>query len=245
VIALFWLAVALAQDPDVEPEEVIVYGQLAIDQARDALLREMEGLGWRAVEKPDGRILFKSRESWQGKATFDPSMGSLDFRKPMVGVQAAPAGDPSGRVPPPSIPDPGGMPYPAQQSNGAGVFVAPSASKVDKVWAAVRAQTNDELQAYQAVVYETALQERLQQVPEQLDALWRQGTPMSPGPVVPEGEARLAAILDFWASRAPTTEGQRICKAVEAWLAAEVPEIPEAQAQRAEAARLHGRKLPR
>ena len=255
-----WLSLAFGQvQPAAAPatEEVVVYGQLAIDKARDALVREMERLGWRAIDKGDGVITFRTPAAFLGRATFDPGLGTLDFRRPAAGVTLAPTDAPAA----PTTPDPGGMPYASTGYSGAGLWLLPATfvgtylsmllwllpakHKVDPVWHAVRDATDDELAAYRAVVFETNVRARLDRLPSDLDALWDRGVALDGAPgAVPEDQ-RLAAILDHWASRTATPEGDRVMAAIEAWLHARVEAIPEPLAEAAEAKRPDGRRLPR
>ena len=183
-----WLSLAFGQvQPAAAPatEEVVVYGQLAIDKARDALVREMERLGWRAIDKGDGVITFRAPAAFLGRATFDPGLGTLDFRRPAAGVTLAPTDAPAA----PTTPDPGGMPYASTGYSGAGLWLLPAKHKVDPVWHAVRDATDDELAAYRAVVFETNVRARLDRLPSDLDALWDRGVALdgAPGAVLPFG----------------------------------------------------------
>ncbi len=224
-------------------EEIVVYGELAVAKARDALVREMERLGWRAKEKGDGTLKFKAPSGWMGSARFDPELASLDFRRNAIGFRLADYQEPEHTLPPGPT-DPAGVAHDAPVSSGAGMWLFPRKKKVDGVWTQVRDTTRDELDAYQKVKYATVFEERLQGIAARLDALYDAGIPLEGDPrPIPEAE-RLQAIVDFWATRADTREGLRMTKAVEAWLVNRVDAVPDEMRSKAEARREDARPFP-
>lgn len=242
---LLLVSLAFAQSPG---EEIIVYGELAKAKARDALVHEMQALGWHAVDKGGGRYVFKGPSAWMGKARFDPEMGNLDFSKPAVGFRLASYDEPDA-VPTTTRYDSDGQPVDAPVSSGAGFWLLPSKRKVDAVWSHVRTETRDELDAYQRVLIGTAFEDRLAAMPARLDALWREGVSLESGPPAPveAGEPRVRQVLAFWATRIDSPEGRRMMKAVEAWIDANLVEgghLTDALRQEYEAQRDDGRRLP-
>jgi hypothetical protein len=246
LVSPLWWGLARAQEPEPEPvppqepsEEVVVWGRLAIDKARDELAKQLEELGYRVVRRQDGRTIFRGPD---GKITL-LSSGELVFG-----------------AAPPKIVDPPPESYtkdpryedldPDPMMQGGGVSVAfPGGPKVQTRRDKILHETRDELDAYVAVVRRTAFEEMLQALPEQLDRLWKEGIPLDPNaPSLPTPEARRRSVLEFWATRTETTEGRRTCAAVEAWLASvvqasEAP-ITEAEREEFEAKRKDGRALP-
>jgi hypothetical protein len=240
---------ARAQEPVPEPvpetevppasEEVVVWGRLAVDKARDALVQQFEGLGYRVVRRRDGRTIFRGQD---GKITLLPS-GELVFgAAPPRFVDQPPESYTKDPRYEDLDPDP--------MVQGAGVSVAfPGGPKLQTRRDEILRETRDELDAYVAVMRRTAFEEMLQALPERLDLLWKEGVPLEPGDaVLPTPEARRRAVLEHWATRVETPEGQRTCAAIEAWLssvieASQTP-ITEAERQEFEPRRKDGRELP-
>ncbi len=95
------VAAAVAQEtapPDVEEEEperveeipppqmeIIVYGRLVIDRARDAIIHEMERFGYRLRNEQDGRTILSPPEPWMGAAVLEAD-GTITFRNPVFAV---------------------------------------------------------------------------------------------------------------------------------------------------------------
>ena len=238
------LGLALAQSAD---EEIVVYGELAVQKARDEVIAQMEALGWRTIDKGGGNLVFKAPSGWMGKARFDPDMGSLDFSRPGIGFRLATYDDPN-MVAAPTSTDVAGQPVDTPISSGAGFWLLPRKKKVDPVWGAVREATRDELHDYQKIKMGTVFEARLGAMPERLDRLWAEGVPLEASdPVLPAGEARVRAVLAFWSTRLDSAEGRRMLSAVEAWIDANLVDdghLSDALRREYEAKRTDGRTLP-
>lgn len=227
-----------AQDPAPPPtEEIVVWGDLAIAKARDGITRQMEDLGYRVARKQDGRIVFRG----PNKVTLLPS-GALLFAAsgPRL-VETPPEG--YSRDPRYQSIDPGPM-------SGGGLSVAmPGGRKVDAQQTKVLDETRDEIEAYISVVRRTEFENMLAQLPDRLDRLWSDGTPIDPNkPALATPAERRRVALELWATRTETPEGQRAAAAIEAWLSAVVQSSPDpiTDAERSEfnARRTDGRTLP-
>lgn len=220
-----WISSALAQPAtDVEPlpvMEITVWGRLAIDQAEDDIVREMESLGYTTVRK-DGRIIFKPPRAWMGAAVWRD--GLLTFRRPIAGFQAAPSyvyeqdlRRESGAI------DPGGRSMVLSQG-GAGLWVFPSRAKRGAQRDLVRQTLAQELAWYDAVVARTAVEELVFGLPDRLDAVWESGTPLEAtgGATLGTPKERRRHVLEYWATRADTPAGRHVAAAVSSWLRAVV-----------------------
>ncbi|MEZ4240659.1 MAG: hypothetical protein R3F59_31810 [Myxococcota bacterium] len=229
-------------EPDVQAsEEIVVWGQLAIAKARDAVANQLEDLGYKEVKRKDGATKFRGKYA---TVTFYED-GRLQVGKVVAGLAAPPA-DRTEPPPRPGLPE---RSAPMEPGVGPWFWALPSKAKTDPVRAEILEATRDEVEAYVRVVQRTATEEMLQALPDRLDALWKDGTPLSGGGGPIEGaDARRAAVLAFWASRTDTVEGQRAAKAVEAWLEATVQPsahpITAAERTQYEAMRPDGRTLP-
>jgi hypothetical protein len=255
VIALLLTTWAFAQGAPPAPtpppaptdEEIVVYGQLAIDKARDAIVAQMEGLGYRPVDRGDN-IVFRPPKSWMGKAILHDD-GRITFTRPLLALQGAEymgslSRDLEENV---NVSRDG-----ATGAGGVAVTVVPEKKKLETVRLRVEQAVQDELDHYVTVVRGTALQELLATLPDRLDATWTTGAPIQASAVprapLDTPEARRQAILEFWASRTDTDAGHKVCKAVEAWMSATIQEsehpITDEERARYEARRSDGRTLP-
>jgi hypothetical protein len=85
------------------------------------------------------------------------------------------------------------------------------------------------LDDWQTAIAANATQDRLhRQIPDELDALWTDGTPMGGGsqPPLQTPEARRSALLAFWAGRACTPEGAAAREVAALFLEYEVQSSP-------------------
>lgn len=230
-------------------EEVVVWGQLAIQVARDRVANALGRLGWRSAGRDrDGALVFRPPHSWLGRVRFTEG-GELMFGRPVVGF-SAPAGeafsvDPRYEDAAPTAP----TDHPLDTGLGPWFWLLPSPARLEGYRAIVRESTRGEVDAYVDVVRRTAFQEQLLALPDRLDATWADGAPLDgDGPALATLADRRRAVLAYWASRADTVEGHRMCAAVEAWLAAVVQAsdhpIPPAERATYEAMRSDGRRLP-
>lgn len=235
-------ALAAAQDEPTAPaveepqEEVVVWGRLAVDRARDEIVREFEAIGFHVARREEGSVVFRSRSSLVGKVTLRPD-GSLDFTG--AGVRPAPSPLAPAPVQSPNEPPLGG--------GGLSVTGPPSRAKVKDAEDEIRDRVKDEIAAFRAVQQRTIFEEQLLGLPDRLDRLWADGTPIEPGPTLATPDERRRAVLSYWATRADTVEGQRVRETVEDWLLAVVQagDRPLTDAERAEFEAQAGRPLPR
>jgi hypothetical protein len=213
----------------------------------------------------DGGVVFKPPKSYLGRA-FLSADGELSFGKKFIGTADRTADNaasqsiassrdprPTGTERPNGQQPPMGPVYDSSQQTGpqgtapftgsAGIAVGflPSKRKTRNTELAVREGVAGELDRYRRVVRGSAIRAIVWGLPARLDALWESGQPIYGDVVLPDRPARRAAVLDYWATRPDTEEGQLVCKTVEDWLLAVVQtsrdpltdaEIAEATARR-------------
>ena len=210
------VAAALAQAP-ASAEEITVWGEPAVRQLRSAVVRDLEGLGYRAVDKPAGRVLFKPPERWMGRVWLEAD-GSLTHLRPVVAFKRADGVSWDALDEPPFERTPAGTASGAAAAGQAAFFVLPAERILEPQRERVEAAAAESLEALQTTVRETTFRLALQAIPDRLDALWGAGTPLVAGdPSVPPAE-RKAAVLAFWSSRAETREGELVAEAVARWI---------------------------
>lgn len=247
--------------------EVRVYGPDAVVQARKAVVREMEALGWLLVDRRDGVMIFRGPRGWMGRALINGD-GSLAFTTPTALLQGgSPEAVQAARGPSaqrlltvgqmsqgrfPGLDTPTDAAATGLEPDAVSVTIAtgPGRAKAEGVQDDVVVGIDGALDRYREAMQETAFQARLEEVSGRLDALWELGEPLEPGgPRIEDVAARRAVALDYWASRADTPEGQRVCEVVERWLvevvmASDAPVTTEETAAAVTAAlATHGRPL--
>jgi hypothetical protein len=257
------VAPAQTLGPDDYDEEVIVWGEHAVRQARAAIVRKMEDLGWRAREK-DGATLFKPPESWLGKAWLYRD-GSLAFGDPVIALDSvggkAHTYDPGASIGPEDAaatagsmdvglttadmqldPDPG---LSSQAVVRGSFYVLPSGRVLAGRHAEIQAAVEPDLRRYRAVLWETEVRLQLEALADRLDALWASGAPLDGGDPISGQDARRRAALDFWATRADTVEGEQVAQAARIWLRETVmdSDFPVTAEEEAEFEARSGRKL--
>ncbi len=251
------LLAARAQDEPEPAYTITVYGDGALRQARWDLIMALKREGWEPLER-GGRTVFKPPRPWMGRAVLHED-GTLSFRYPVLAfqrveaVESAPPAEPAG---PAFAHEPGGMVFLDAEgrrvhtlpAGRAAFWLLPSRKLLDAVYAAVRRAVKPQLEALRRVRRDTEVRERLDALPDRLDALWERGLPLDGGPVLESREERIEALLRWWGTLPDDFEGEQLTRATEAWmrhvLLVEHRPTPE-QIARAEAMRADGRRFPR
>lgn len=198
-----------------DPYEIIVYGESQLRSAREQVIRAMSEAGWRERHRrSDGKIVFKGPGGWTGKALFDPD-GYLVFKSPGVVVTAD--NEQTGVQGTDSVLNRTVAPQP-----GASIrMMIPSKRKITPRREALLTAVHPQMIAYDEVLQGTRFDDALTRLPARLDELWTQGTGLGGG-TLDTTEARRTAILEFWASRTDSPEGEQVQQAIEAWWSATI-----------------------
>lgn len=215
---ILWLAIARAQEPPpaeappAEPYEVIVYGELLVEQARAAVVQKLDELGYEAevVDRGD-HVVYRHANAWYGEVVLYDD-GWVQVKRQPLRVE--------GRK----------MPWAAQDSPGAwaGCVIWPwlclrtsGATYGTRKWRSRETMTVDEIDAeartYADRIADLATSRKIESLPDRLVALWEKGVPLVPGPVLATPEERRRALFAYWASRTDTAWGHEVQGAVEAF----------------------------
>jgi len=233
--------------------EVYVWGEDAMREAREALVSKMDRMGWRQTRRAaNGDLIFRGPARWTGAARVTQE-GLISFTRPVVVYSSFDLAEATISPERDQDPDGSGEAYPGLgRDRPAAVLsprllILPSKRKLAAAQGKVLTGIQPELTHYRAVLQETAFQETLYELPGRLDALWEQGVPLVGGEVLETPEARRAAALDYWATRADTPHGHQVCQEVELWLARTVQPsehpVTRAEQDAANARRSDGRRL--
>lgn len=232
-------AAAAGEEP-AAGEEMIVYGDLIIRKRREALTEDLMSQGYRPGKDKGDYTIYRPDNPWHPSvAVYDE--GFVVMKRTPVRFDSPIAGHSNLRylacVPPLTILciRPGGQ------------IVSPR--KLDQAKGRVAIAIDPELDAWQEAMAARSTRIRVEQeVPALLEAVWQRGDPLQAGGERLETpEARRAAIIDFWASRAQTVEGDKVREAVELFVRYEIQTsswpVTAAEAAAAEQRCGCGRKL--
>ena len=176
-------------------ESITVY-DMRIAEKRQAIVKELRSLGYTQVKREDGRALFRSNVAWHPDVLLYDDGFMLMRRAPP-------------RFEPPDAPGIWGGPLPCiillPCIHIGGWLVA--GSKLEPQKSEVAIQTHDEVEAWRDAIVDDAMRDRLSVgIPALLDEIWLGGVGPD-GETLPFPENRRRALLDFWATRADTPEG--------------------------------------
>lgn len=208
-------------DSDV-PYEIIVYDELAAELARQEVIERLEEIGYDEEIERDGYVIYRHPDAWRGDVRLHED-GFVQVKRqpihldPPIGRAGSPLGTISCAVLLPFCTRFGG------QTVGRRKLQAQKTRTVQFL--------DPELDEWGDRIADRELSSRLQTLPDELEALWFEGTPL---PSAGEGsedaapvaldtvDERKAALLAYWDSRTNTVWGDRVRLTVEAFLRAVV-----------------------
>ena len=224
VSLLFAAALALAEEPppaEGEPDrdadiEVVVYGELLVEQARAKLVEDLKEAGYDEVKVKDNRVIYRHSSVWRGEVhVYDD--GWYRTKRQKVKFQAV------------------GMPWAEEGSPlaVAGCFIySPLCFRPGGALIGSRKFRAQETQVVQHIhedaeewanrVSDLATERTINGLPERLEDLWSRGVPLDGDGVLATSAQRRRAILDYWDSRTNTPWGEAVRQAVEAFCRAVV-----------------------
>jgi hypothetical protein len=216
---LAWVGLSAAQTPPSSApaaEEVVVWGEHHVRQARAAVIRAVEDLGWRARSKRrEGVVVFRPPEAWMGRAHFTPS-GELLFKRPVLAVEPALVPGNTESYDSDAVldrMDSSGI------SAGPGMTILPSEKRVLAAQERLRVAIQEPLDAYVSLYRVTGFRTLLAELPERLDQLWLAGQPLDGGEILVEStKDRRLVVLSYWGSQPDNADGIAVSTSVEAWI---------------------------
>lgn len=226
----------------------------ALREARQKVIDDMARQGWTVSARRGDEVMFRGPENWMGRAILDAS-GMMRFTTPTASFQSVSGDDATAgsTTSPLGTQSPGGDYQGTSRDPGAAIvpqanFAIYPKKKAQIVHDRVLAEVGPELAAYRDVVQEVSFQTQLDGLAIRLDALWELGIPLEPGaPEIESIPERRRALLTYWATRAPTPQGEATCRAVEVWLSEIVQKstdpVTAAEQEDANGRAEHGRRL--
>ncbi len=196
--------------------EIIVHGELEVQQAKKALNQQLVDLGYTPRRRSDGRTVYIHQDGWRQKLIMDDD-GYVYFRQRPPHVTGPPE---TGLVYDdwPILPWTTCVFFPPACVNIGSVPRNHRLKLKDKERTLVASQ--DELVRYADALAGEALADRLyEEVPDLLDAIWLEGRHLEqPELALPDASSRRQAILEFWISRTDNSYGDAVREVVEAYM---------------------------
>lgn len=203
--------------------QVIVYGDLAVEKARKKVLEDLRTEGYTHVQDKGDYLLVRSDEPWMGEVrVYDDGfvrMKRQPFRVVGPDLPWASQNSPLSYA--------GCVIYwwacvkTGGQTVGRRKFMAQKVRTLDAV--------HPDAVALADRVADQQTEQKVNDLPDQLEALWSDGTPIDLGDAHLDTIAeRKAALLSYWDSRSDTVWGDRVRLGVEAFIRGEIQGTPDA-----------------
>jgi tetratricopeptide (TPR) repeat protein len=204
-----------AEEPEPAAQEIVVWGEKDSDQRLEELEARLAALGYgRPSVRRDGTVFYPSGDVHHPWLELHPD-GLVDIQR-------------AGRFPVEDV-HPGllAMPGPdGEEALGAGITGRWTRRNERQLGAerwALLENVRPELTSWREALCHEGFETRLvDQIPASLDALWHEGVALDGGPNLADPPARREAILDYWATRTCTPEGDQVRTVIARYLVNEV-----------------------
>lgn len=198
-------------------ETVLVMGdRVAVSRAR--LEQSLRRMGYTRVRQRGDEMVFlrTGKDRWKPRVVLHDE-GTLEFREPRVVVlPPVAAGE--------SYASSTGIADTLQTGPDRGdvslqfPLIFPSKRKQEPIKTRVLETVGPDLSRWQAAIADAGLEQRLAELPTELELLWRDGDDPRSDVVHADAAARKAALLDLWATRSETEAGLAARQAIERFL---------------------------
>lgn len=211
MILLALLASARAEEPSTS-EEVIVYGEIMIERARQKVEQGLEEAGYVDKIEKNGKTIYRHPAAYMGQMVVDDDGWVVFERQPVQMV--AP-----------------GLPFADENSAVAWmgcVFYAPACLRTGGQLVGKRkfrgyerrvvGRVHEDVADWGDRIADLAVDQKVEGLPARLEALWAAGVPLDDdGATLETPTERRQALLAFWASRTESAWGEEVREAVEAF----------------------------
>ena len=213
---LVGLALAQSTEEPEASEEVIVYGRMRVEAARQEVIDDLGELGYSKIIEKEGAIVLRHDSPWKGDVWLHDD-GWMRIKRQPVRVEAPKT--PWGKKNSPGawlgcIAYPFMCIRPGGQTVGRRKFMA--------VETKTAAHVGDEVSTWGDRVADLAADQKAGGLPDRLYALWEHGTPLRGDQSLATPAERRTAMLAYWESRTDTVWGERLRATVEAFILGEV-----------------------
>lgn len=211
MIGLLALCLAGADEP--EPSyEVVVYGDMLVQQARDRVVEDLEQQGYDMVIERDNRTIFRNQDPWRGDVVLYDDGWMMVKRQPVrVEGREMPWAERNS-----ALSWVGCVAWPFLCVRPNGQLVSTRRFRGQETRAVTRTHTH--VTEWADRIADRAVSERLDALPADLDALWLEGVALDGTTLLHTHAERRRALLVYWASRTETPWGDRVREAVEGYI---------------------------
>jgi len=208
-----------ADDPDelddpsrwegVVGEEITVYAEERVRRARRVVEEQLARMGYdEEVEQVGDRTVYRHASPWKGEVVLHDDGWTVVRRQPLR-VEGRKMPWTKANTP---VAWAGCFIYPWFCVRTGGVLIGRNK------WRAVEGRTVDGIQPdvrrWGDRIADLATSRKVGDLPDRLEALWSEGTPLSGGPPLATHAQRRQALMSFWASRTDTVWGEQVRRAV-------------------------------
>jgi len=216
-VAPFDAPASEAAPPADEPpgEEITVYGEAEVKRTRAALEALIVDQGYQEGKQRDGKTIFRPEIPWKPTVVvYDEGFMELK-RSPVRWMHPGKQDRPLNNLW--CLP-----PFTPMCVRIGGQVVAES--KLTPQKSKVLDEVHEQSEAWRQAIVDQATWTRVnEEVPTLVQATWDQGQPLEgDGPPLEDQAARRRALLDFWASRSDTREGDMVAQVVADFVVEEV-----------------------
>ncbi len=199
------------EDPDAA-EEIIVFGQLEVEAARQQVIADLKDQGFTKIKEKDGKTILKNQTVWRGKVVLHDD-GWMEHRR--QGIQGETPDSWFKREAPPLA----WMPCilsPHQCIRIGGLVISPT--KLAHVKTRTHQAVGEDLAELSNRVADLNVDRTVNDLPDRLASCWEDGVPLVTDGPLESQDARLDEILAFWESRTHNEWGDRVREATEAYI---------------------------
>jgi hypothetical protein len=208
---------ATDDDDEVVAEEITVYAEQRVRQARQRVVNQLKAMGYdEQVDEVGDRTVYRHSEPWKGEVVLHDDGWTVVRRQPLR-VEGRKMPWTKANTP---VAWAGCLLYPWFCIRPGGTLVGTAK------WRAVEGRTVDfihpDVREWGDRIADLATQRKVGDLPERLEALWSEGVPLEGGEPLATMEERRWALMSFWASRTDTAWGDEVRAAVGAFCRAVV-----------------------
>ncbi|MCB9666106.1 MAG: hypothetical protein H6732_18505 [Alphaproteobacteria bacterium] len=193
---------------------VIVTSRERLLRAREMVLEQARAAGYVREVRRDGRTILRHDDPWKGELVLHDD-GELEFKRQPVRFEPVLGKGPAAWIT---------CVIPLLCLRAGGQTVGKRKLGHDR--RAALAAVMPEVRDYTDAIADYAIDAKVDELPDQLAALWERGVPLDDGPRLESWEARREALFRFWDSRTDTEWGARVQAAIASFVRAEVQTGP-------------------
>jgi len=193
--------------------EVVVYGEMLVEQARQQLEKDLAEAGYKKGKVKDDRVIYRHDSVWKGEVhVYDDGWYRTKRQKvkfEAIEVPWAEKGSPLAVA--------GCVIYSPMCFRPGGALIGQRKFRSHET--RVVQHINHDAEEWAERISDLAVDRKVEHLPARLEDLWANGTPLEIGggePIETMG-ARRQAIFEFWDSRTDTPWGEVVRRAVEAF----------------------------